>query len=53
MAHENTKNALCDASETIGNPAGTSLPPVYLIAATRTEINSFTNAKVESCQADL
>jgi hypothetical protein len=53
-AHENTKNALGVANEklkvTLLVPVYHLLYTVYLIAATRTEINSFTNAKVESRQ---
>jgi len=53
-AHENTKNALGVASEKLKVmllvPVYQLLYTFYLIAATRTEINSFTNAKVFSCQ---
>jgi len=53
-AHENTKNALGVASEklnvTLLVPVYQLLYTVYLIAATRTEINSFKNVKVESRQ---
>jgi hypothetical protein len=49
MAHENTTNALCDASEklwvTLLVPVYHLFYTVYLIAATRTKINSFTNAR--------
>lgn len=53
-AHENAKNALGVASEklnvTLLVPVYQLLYTVYLIAATRTEINSFKNVTVESRQ---